>query len=166
MSAQAIPARRPRKHHANFVDALTGQVQCVEKRGAGDDGGAVLVVVEHRDLQLAAQALLDVETLRRLDVFEVDASERRLERFDDPDDLLGIRRVQLKIEHVDVGKPLEERRLSLHHRLGAERADVPQAEHCGAVAHDGDEVASARESVRQTSGSSAIARLARATPGV
>ena len=58
----------------------------------------------------------------------------------------SIRRVQLEVEHVDVGEPLEERRLPFHHRFGPERTDVPEAEHCGAVAHDGDEVASARES--------------------
>ena len=36
-----------RKHHADLIDALAGQLQRVEKRGAGDDGGAVLIVVEH-----------------------------------------------------------------------------------------------------------------------
>ena len=59
--------------------------------GADDDRGAVLVVVEDRDLHALAQLALDVEAVRRLDVLEVDAAEGRLERGDDVDQLVEVR---------------------------------------------------------------------------
>ena len=79
-------------------------------------------------------ALPRCRALRRLDVFEIDAAEGRLERLDDADDLFRILRVQLDVEDVDVGESLEQDALALHHRLRGERADVAQAEHGGAVA--------------------------------
>ena len=96
--------------------------------------------------------LLDVEALGRLDVLEVDAAEGRLERLDDPDDLVGVVRVQLDVEHVDVGEALEEDALALHDGLAGQRADVAEAEHGGAVADDGDEVALARVAIGERPG--------------
>jgi hypothetical protein len=54
---------------------------------AGHDGRAVLVVVEHRDAHAPLALALDVEALGRLDVLEVDAAKRGLERDDDVDEL-------------------------------------------------------------------------------
>src|SRR5690606_8034803 len=48
---------------------LALDLQCVEHARRGDDGGAVLVVVEYRDVALLDQRLLDLEALGRLDVF-------------------------------------------------------------------------------------------------
>ena len=50
-------------------------LQRVVERGEGDDGGAVLVVVEHRDVEDLVEALLDLERAGRGDVLEVDAAE-------------------------------------------------------------------------------------------
>jgi hypothetical protein len=104
------------------------------------DGGAVLVVVEDRDLHALAQLLLDVEALGRLDVFEVHAAERGLERGDDVDELVGVAFGEFDVEHVDAGELLEEAALAFHHRLAGERADVAEAEHRRAVGDDADEV--------------------------
>ena len=63
------------------VRAMSRPVRCsaLIRPGGGDDGGAVLVVVEDRDVHQLAQALLDDEAFRRLDVLEVDAAEGRAE---------------------------------------------------------------------------------------
>ncbi len=62
------------------LEVTAGQFQCVDQAGGGDDrAGAVLVVVEDGDIHQLAQALLDNETVRRLDVLEIDAAERRAE---------------------------------------------------------------------------------------
>ena len=84
--------------------------------------------------------LLDVEALGRLDVLEVDAAQRRLERGDDLDQLVGVLLGELDVEHVDAGELLEQAGLALHHRLAGERADVAQPQHRGAVGDDADEV--------------------------
>src|SRR5262249_16359850 len=55
-------------------DLAAGQVERIEQAGGSDDGGPVLIIVEDRDVHEFAQTLLDHETFRCLDVFEVDAA--------------------------------------------------------------------------------------------
>ena len=120
---------------------LAHQLQRIHQRGAGDDRGAVLVVVEDRDLHRLLQRFFDVEALRRLDVFQVDAAEGGLQKLAGLDDFVGIVGVQFDVEHVDVGKALEQHTLAFHDRLAGQRADVAQSEHRGAVGHHRDQVA-------------------------
>ena len=101
----------------------------------------MLVVVEHRDVELLLQRSFDLEAIRRGDVLEVDAAEGRRDRFHRLDEVLRRLGVDLDVEHVDVGEPLEQHRLAFHHRLGGERAEVAEAEHRGAVGDHRDQVA-------------------------
>ncbi len=117
------------------------QHQAVDDRGRGDDGGAVLVVVEHRNAHARLERFLDLEALGRLDVLEIDAAEGGLQAGDDLDKPLGVGLVDLDVEHVDVGELLEQHPLSFHHRLGRQRADVAQAQHGRTVGDDPDQVA-------------------------
>ena len=66
----------PAPLQTSLVVSMSRPVRCerVDQAGGGDDRGAVLVVVEHRDVHQLAQPLLDDEALRRLDVLEVDAA--------------------------------------------------------------------------------------------
>ena len=57
------------------LDVAAGEVHRVDQAGRGDDRRAVLVVMEDRNVHQLAQALLDDEAFRRLDVFEIDAAE-------------------------------------------------------------------------------------------
>ena len=100
----------------------------------------MLVVVEDRDVDPLPQLLLDAKALGRLDVLEVDASERRLEEFDDPDDLVRVFRRDLEVEDIDVGESLEQDSLPLHDRLARQRTDVAKAEHGGTVRDDRNQV--------------------------
>jgi hypothetical protein len=125
----------------DLQDVLAGDGQAVKQCCADDNRGAVLVVVEHGDLHALAQLALDVEAIRRLDVFEVDAAERRLQRGDHVDQLVEVVLGDLDVENVDAGELLEEHALAFHHRLGGERADVAQSKHRGAIGHHRDEVA-------------------------
>ena len=59
---------------------LALQHQPVADGGGADDGGAVLIVMEDRNLHALAQLLLDDEAFGRLDVFQIDAAEGRLQR--------------------------------------------------------------------------------------
>ena len=97
------------------------------------------------------------EALRRLDVLEVDAAERRLERGDDLDEAVGVGLGDLDVEHVDAGELLEQAALAFHHRLAGERADVAEPEHGRAVGDDGDEIARATCSARHPADSCWIA---------
>ena len=127
-------ARRPRRGRSGVA---TGEPQRVDEGGQDDDGGAVLVVVEHRDVEPLLEPVLDLEAPRRRDVLEVDAAEARREPGDRLDDLLDVGRVQADRDGVDAAELLEEDRLALHHRHGGGRTDVAEAQHRGAVGDDG-----------------------------
>jgi hypothetical protein len=96
-----------RGHHLDLRNVLSDHAQAVGQRGADDDRGAVLVVVEHGDSHTCLQFLFQDETVGRLEIFQIDGAEGRLHGGDDVDQLFRIGFVQLDIEHVDSGKFLE-----------------------------------------------------------
>ncbi len=120
-------------HHLDVLDVAAGEMQRIDQAGGRDDGRAVLVVMEDRDVHQLAQALLDDEALRRLDVLEVDAAEGRPQEAHAVDEFVDVLGADLDVHAVDVGEALEQDRLAFHHRLAGQRADVAQAEHGGAV---------------------------------
>ncbi len=126
------------------LDVAAGQVERIDQAGGRDDGGAVLVVVEYRNVQELAQALLDHEAFGRPDVLEIDAAPALAEKLDGVDELVRILGRDFEIDGIDVGKALEQHRLALHHRLGGERAAIAQPQDGGAVGDDGDEIALGR----------------------
>ena len=87
------------------------------------------------------QRLFDVETLRRLDVLEVDSAEGRLQNLAGADDFVGVLGVQLDVEDVDIGEALEEDRLAFHHRLARQRTDISEPEHRRAIRYHADQIA-------------------------
>ncbi len=128
------------KDDLDLVDLLVRDLEGVDQGRAGDDRGPVLVVVKDRDVAALLERLLDLEALRRADVLEVDAAEGGREQLAEADDLLGVLGVDLDVEHVDVGKALEEDALALHHRFAGHRADVAETEDRGAVGDHGHQV--------------------------
>ena len=128
-------------HHLDVLDVAAGEVQRIDETGGGDDRGAMLVVMEDRDVHQLAQALLDDEAFRRLDVLEVDAAEGRPEIAHAVHELVDILGVDLQVDAVDVGEPLEEDGLAFHHRLAGQRPDVAEAEHRRTVGDHGHQVA-------------------------
>jgi hypothetical protein len=63
----------------DFLGVFADDFEAVQNGRAHHDGGAMLVVMKDRDLHALAQFALNVEAIRRLDVFEVDATKRRLQ---------------------------------------------------------------------------------------
>ena len=121
-------------------DALADELEGVDERREGDDRGSVLIVVEHRDVELFAQALLDFEAPGRRDVFQVDPAVDRGDGLDDGDDFLGVLGVEAHGPRVDVAESLEQGRLALHDRQGRLGADVAEAEDGGSVGDHRDGV--------------------------
>ena len=129
-------------HQLDVLQALFLQKQRVEHGGGADDGGAVLVVMEDRNAHARPQGLFDIETLRRLDVLEVDRAEGRLQGRNHLDELVRIVGVHLDVEDVNAGELLEQYRLAFHHRLGRQRPDRAQAQDGGAIGDYRNQVAS------------------------
>jgi hypothetical protein len=126
------------------LDRHARDVKRVQDAGRNDDGGAVLIVMEHRDVHDLAQPLLDHEAFRGLDVLQIDAAERRAEQAHAVDEFVHVLGRDLQVEGVDVGEALEQHRLALHHGLGRERPQIAEPEDGGPVRDDGDHVALGR----------------------
>ena len=135
---------RPVAHELEIFEIAARQFQRVDQRGSRDDRRAVLVVVEHRDVHELAQALLDDEAIRRLDVLEIDAAKGGAEIAHGADEFLDVFRIHFKIDGIDIGKAFEEHGLAFHHRLRGERAQIAQAEDGRAIGDHRDEIALGR----------------------
>jgi len=85
-----MAAARPPRPPLEVLDALAGDFHGVEDTRPGNDGRAVLVVVEDRDVQGLDEPCFDLEAFRCLDVFQVDGAEGRGQAFDGLDHLLGV----------------------------------------------------------------------------
>ncbi len=133
------------RHDLHVRGALVDELQCVEERGRRDDRGAVLVVVEDRDVEPLLKPALDLEAARGGDVLEVDAAEAGRDGGDRGDDLVHVGRGEADRPGVDTAELLEQHRLALHHRHRRLGADVAEPEHRGAVADDRDRVLLDRE---------------------
>ena len=131
----------PGHDHDEVFGLLAGDFQRVDEARAGNDGRAVLVVVEHRDVHFLLEHLFDVEALGGLDVLKVDAAEGGLKGLHHFDDLVGIGEGEVDVIGVHVRERLEEHALAFHDRLAREGADVAEPEDGGAVGNDGHEVA-------------------------
>ena len=127
-------------HHLHILEIAAGEVAGVDQAGGGDDRGAVLVVMEHRDVHPLAQCLLDDEAFGRGDVFQVDAAEAGFHQRDRFDELVRIFGIEFDIDQIDIGEALEQHRFAFHHRLGRERAEIAEPENGGAVRDDRHEI--------------------------
>jgi hypothetical protein len=130
----------PGHHGAKLAELLAGHPGRAAQRGQRHDRGAVLVVMEDRDVEQRPEPVLDLEAARRRDIFQVDAAETRRERGHSGYDLVDAGAGQADGHGVDAGEPLEQQRLALHHRHRGRRTDVAQAEHGRAIGDDGDRV--------------------------
>ena len=104
-------------HHPNVGKILLNHPQAVNNRRGADNGRTVLIVMEHRNVHALAQLLLDVETLWRFDIFEVDAAEGGLQRRHDIDKFIRIQLIDFDIEHINPGEFFKQNALAFHHRL-------------------------------------------------
>ena len=134
-SARAI------QHDLAVFDLLARDMQRVDQTGGADHGGAVLVVVEHRNIHLLFQGLFDDETLGRLDVLKVDATKGRTHQLHRLDEFIRVFSVEFDVDRVHICKAFEQNRLTFHHRLGAQRAKVAQTQNRGPVRDHRNKVA-------------------------
>ena len=101
----------------------------------------MLVVVHHGDVEFFFQARFDFETFRRLDIFQIDSSEGGRDGFHRLDKLLRIFFINFDVEHVDAGKNFKQQAFAFHDRLSGKRANVAEAQDCGAVGNYGHQIA-------------------------
>ncbi len=128
-------------HDFHILYFLACNFQCVLQSGGGNDCRAVLVVVHDGYVEVLLQALLDVETLRCLDVLKVDSAESRGDSLHRLAEFLGVFLVHFDVEDVDSAVYLEKKSFAFHYRFAAHCAYVAESEHGCAVGYYGHEVA-------------------------
>ena len=95
---------RARRYQSDLADVLAGQPQSVQHRRADDDRRAVLVVMKNGDTHPLAERLFHLEAIRRLDVFQIDPAEGRLQGGDGFDESIGVGLRQFEIENIDTSE--------------------------------------------------------------
>src|SRR5207237_326822 len=108
------------EHDLQFRDVFADHLERVEQCSAGDDGGAMLVVMKDGNPQRLPERFFYIEAVWSADVLEVDAADRRLEQLAELDDVIRILRPDLEVEHIQISKLLEEIPLALHDGLARE----------------------------------------------
>ena len=96
--------------------------------------------MKNRNAHGAAQFFFNHETIRRLDVLQIDAAERRFQHLAGANDIPWVAGSQLQIEDIDIGEAFEENALAFHHRLTGLGTDVAQAQHGGTIGHHRDQI--------------------------
>ncbi len=129
------------QHDVHILHLLAHHTQSVDEGSRDHDRGAVLVIVEHRDVQLTLQGLFDFKALGALDVFEVDAAEGGGDGLAGRDDAGRVVGVDADGERVHAAELFEQHALSLHNRHAGLRADIAQTQHRAAVGDNGHHVA-------------------------
>ena len=132
-------------HELHVGERLANDLEAIEDGCRHYNCRAVLIVVEHRDAHALLEAPLDLEALRRLDVLEIDAAERRLQPGHGLDKRTDLLLRHLDVEDVDASKLLEENGLAFHYRLGGERTDVAKPQHRRPVRDHTDQIAPRRQ---------------------
>jgi hypothetical protein len=122
-------------------ELLADDFKSVDKAGKGDDRGAVLVVMEYRNIGDLLEVLFDYEALRGLDVLKVDAAPGGLHHFDHFDYLHRILGVKADRESIHAAEFLEQNAFAFHDRQAGACADIAEAQNSGSVSNNGDPVA-------------------------
>jgi len=97
--------------------------------------------MENRDGHDLLKFLLDVETIRSFQIFQIDSTKRGSQAFDTVDEIIGIGRINTDIDGLDASKLVEKDGLAFHDRLGGEGAKVTKTEDGSAIGNDSDGVA-------------------------
>ena len=119
--------------HADGVLALADDLQRVGQARQGDDRGAVLIVMEDRDIALFLQLALDFEAAGRGDVLQVHAAEAAGDEVDGIDDLVHIVGLDAEREGVHIAEGLEQHALAFHDGHARLGADVTQTQHLSLI---------------------------------
>src|SRR5512146_2630420 len=107
---------------------LTDNFQSIGKASRRDDRGPVLVIMENGDIQHLFEFFLDVEALRRFDIFKIDPAKSRRDRRNYLDNFIRIVAVYLNIEYIHIRELLKKNAFTFHHGLPSQCTTVAKAQ--------------------------------------
>ena len=104
-------------HDLDVFELLARDVKGIFGGSTDDNGRAMLIVVENRDIHALAADTLNHETIRGLDVFQIDCPKRWLQRAHDICQLFRVCFIHLNVKAINGREFLEQNSLAFHHRL-------------------------------------------------
>ena len=155
-SHQQIKAGKRRRTTASIDQAhifkpLALQQKRIAHGSRDNNRRAVLIIMKDRNAHAFAQPAFHFKTFRRLDVFQIDRAEGRLQRGDHFDQLIGVFFVNFDVYRINAGEFLKQNRLAFHHGLGRQRTDGTKPQHRRAIGDHRHQIA-ARGIVKGSAG--------------
>ena len=137
-------------NNGQIFHLLASDLERVPQCSKGHHCGAVLVVMENRNIEACTQALFNLEALWRCDVFEVDSTEGWSDALDEVNDFINGASVNTNRETVNATELFKEERLSFHHGHGTFWANVTETKDGCSVTNDCHRVLTNGVLVRQS----------------
>ena len=109
----------------------------------------MLVIVEDGNAAAFFQFPFNFKTAGGRNIFQIDSSERSLQKSNRIDNFIHIPGSNAKRYGIHIAERLEKDTLPFHHRHSSYRPDVSQAKNCCAVRHDGNSIPAARQFVAE-----------------
>ena len=129
-----------RGDYLDLLLPLAHHLEGIGEAGQGDDGSAVLVIVEHGDVARFLQLPFNFKTPGSGNVLQIDATKGAGDEGNGIDKFIHIFGFDTKGEGIYPPKGLEEDTLALHHRHTGLGANVSQTQDGGAIGDDGAEI--------------------------
>ena len=120
-------------NNLHILKVAPGKPAGIDEPGRRDDCGAMLVIMENRDVHLFAQRLLDHKAVRCRDIFQIDAAKGRFQKLNRIDEAFRVLGLNFNVDRIDVGKALEQHRLAFHDRFRGKRAKIAHSKDRGTV---------------------------------
>ena len=126
----------------DFIDLLAGDFESSQKSSQGSNGGAMLVIMEYRDIHDFLQFVFNVIAFRRGNIFQIDAGKVLFQQFHGMDEFILVLCVENNGDGINVAESLVECGFAFHNRHGSSSTDVAQAQYAGTVGNNSYHIAS------------------------
>ena len=123
-------------HDPDVLHLLADDLECIRQRGQQHHSRAVLVVVHDGNVKRRFERAFNLETARRTDVLQIDASETGGDAADDANDFFRILGGQADRPGIDAGNSLKSMTLPSITGSAAAGPRLPSPEHGGAIGDD------------------------------
>ncbi len=124
-------------YYLGILELLSYQLEAVHQGRYYNDGSAMLIIMEYRNVHGFLQAVLNVKALRSLDILQIDAAKAWLQHLYSVANIVYAAGVEAQRHCIYTGKVLEEHSLALHNRQASTSTDIAQTKYSSTVGNNG-----------------------------
>ena len=93
--------------------------------------------MEYWDFHAFTEFFLNIKTLWRFDIFQIDTAKGGFQRRNNIDQFIWIEFIHLNIENINTWEFLKQNAFTFHHGFTGQCADITQPQHGGTVRDNG-----------------------------